>query len=133
MKLSTVVRWVGPVAIVSGVFTMISDLLGLTVYVPVLGEAADTGYEAVGAGVILIALMLLLIGMAGLYAGKPRPDGPRVIEIGYPVPVGEGAEQGPITSTQSLRPVAGRVAGRPDREHITAADPLYFSGDRKGA
>ena len=69
MKLSTVLQWGGPVAIVSGVFTMVSDLLGLTIYVPGLGEAANTGYQAVGAGVILIALMLLIVGMAGLYAG----------------------------------------------------------------
>jgi hypothetical protein len=64
MKLSTVMRWGGPVAMVSGVFTMFSDLLGLTIYVPGLGEAANTGYQAVGAGVILIALMLLVVGMA---------------------------------------------------------------------
>src|SRR5215216_3021098 len=75
MKLSTVMRWGGPVAIVSGVFTMFSDLPGL-------GEAANTGYQAVGAGVILIALMLLIVGMAGLYAGQPKPGDPRVIEIG---------------------------------------------------
>jgi hypothetical protein len=82
MKLSTVMRWGGPVAIVSGVFTMFADLLGLTIYVPGLGEAANTGYQAVGAGVILIALMLLIVGMAGLYAGQPKPGDPRVIEIG---------------------------------------------------
>src|SRR5215217_8795332 len=82
MKLSTVLQWGGPVAIVSGVFTMVSDLLGLTIYVPGLGEAANTGYQAVGAGVILIALMLLIVGMAGLYAGQPKPGDPRVIEIG---------------------------------------------------
>jgi hypothetical protein len=80
MRLSTLVRWGGPVAIVSGVFTMFSDLLGLTVYVPGLGEAANTGYQAVGAGVILFALMLLVVGMIGLYAG--RPGGPTVIEYG---------------------------------------------------
>jgi hypothetical protein len=80
MKLSTLMRWGGPVAIVSGVFTMFSDLLGLTVYVPGLGEAANTGYEVVGSGVILFALMLLVVGMVGLYAVQPRPGGPRVLE-----------------------------------------------------
>jgi hypothetical protein len=82
MRLSTLIRWGGPVAIVSGVFTMFSDLLGLTVYVPGLGEAANTGYQAVGSGVILFALTLLVIGMVGLYANQPRPGGPRVIEYG---------------------------------------------------
>ena len=48
MRSSTVIRWGGPVAIVSGAFTMFSDLLGLTIYVPGLGEAANTGYQVVG-------------------------------------------------------------------------------------
>ena len=82
MKLSTVIRWAGPVAMVSGVFTMFSDLLGLTIYVPGLGEAANTGYQVVGSGVILFALMLLIVGMVGLYAGQQKPGGPRVIEYG---------------------------------------------------
>ena len=82
MRLSTLIRWGGPVAIVSGVFTMFSDLLGLTIYVPGLGEAANTGYQAVGSGVILFALTLLVIGMVWLYATQPRPGGPRVIEYG---------------------------------------------------
>ena len=82
MKLSTVIRRAGPGAIVSGVFTMFSDLLGLTIYVPGLGEAANTGYQAVGTGVILFALTLLVVGMVGLYAGQPKPGGPRVIEYG---------------------------------------------------
>jgi hypothetical protein len=82
MRFSTVIWWAGPVAMVSGVFTMFSDLLGLTIYVPGLGEAANTGYQAVGAGVILFALTLLVVGMVGLYAGQPEPGGPRVIEYG---------------------------------------------------
>jgi hypothetical protein len=57
------VRWGGPVAIASGVFTMFSDLLGLTIYVPGLGEAASTGYQVVGYGVILLALTLLIVGV----------------------------------------------------------------------
>jgi hypothetical protein len=36
----------------------------------------------VGSGVILFALMLLVVGMVGLYAVQPRPGGPRVIEYG---------------------------------------------------
>ena len=61
---------------------MFSDLLGLTIYVPGLGEAANTGYQVVGSGVILFALMLLIVGMVGLYAGQQKPSGPRVIEYG---------------------------------------------------
>jgi hypothetical protein len=129
MKLSTVMRWGGPVAIVSGVFTMFSDLLGLTIYVPGLGEAANTGYQAVGAGVILIALMLLIVGMAGLYAGQPKPGDPRVIEIGYPMPEGKEAGQRVTAPEETLRPAVERAAVRPRREHRTAAVSLSSFGD----
>jgi hypothetical protein len=44
-KLSTIIRWASPVAMMSGVSKMFSDLLGLTIYVPSLGEAANTGYQ----------------------------------------------------------------------------------------
>jgi hypothetical protein len=129
MKLSTVVQWGGPVAIVSGVFTMVSDLLGLTIYVPGLGEAANTGYQAVGAGVILIALMLLIVGMAGLYAGQPKPGDPRVIEIGYPVP--EGMESGQRTNSPELR-FTRRAAASPRRGHRTSpAHQASFEGYRR--
>jgi hypothetical protein len=132
MKLSTVMRWAGPVAIVSGVFTMFADLLGLTIYVPGLGEAANTGYQAVGAGVILIALMLLIVGMAGLYAGQPKPGDPRVIEIGYPMPEGKEAGQRVTAPEETLRPAVERAAVRPRREHRTAAVSLSsFGGYRR--
>src|SRR5215217_4910359 len=126
MKLSTVMRWAGPVAIVSGVFTMFSDLLGLTIYVPGLGAAANTGYQAVGAGVLLI------VGMAGLYSGQPKPGDPRVIEIGYPMP--EGKEAGPRVTApeEALRPAEERAAVRPRREHRTSPTHLAsFGGYRR--
>ena len=82
MKISAVMKWAGPAAIVSAVFMIFSDLLNLTIYVPGLGEAAHTGYQAVGSGVILLGLMLLLVGMVGLYVRSAPPAGPRVIEYG---------------------------------------------------
>src|SRR3990170_3455848 len=124
MRLSTLMRWGGPVAIVSGVFTMFSDLLGLTIYVPGLGEAANTGYQAIGSGVILFALMLLVVGMVGLYAGQPRPGGPRVIEIGYPVPQGKESAHEVTALEETLRPAVKHAAVRPRREHRTAAVSL---------
>src|SRR3990170_403836 len=124
MKLSTIVRWGGPVAMVTGVFTMFSDLLGLTIYVPGLGEAANTGYEVVGSGVILFALTLLVVGMVGLYAGQPRPGGPRVIEIGYPLPQGKEAAHEVTALEETLRPAVKHAAVRPRREHRTAAVSL---------
>src|SRR5215204_335447 len=125
MKLSMVMRWAGPVAIVSGVFTMFSD-------VPGLGEAANTGYQAVGAAAILIALMLLVVGMAGLYSGQPNPGDPRAIEIGYAMP--EGKEAGPRVTApeEALRPAEERAAVRPRREHRTSPTHLAsFGGYRR--
>ena len=82
MRISAVMRWAGPAAIVSAVFMIFSDLLNLTIYVPGLGEAAHTGYQAVGSGVILLGLMLLLVGMVGLFVRSAPTAGPRVIEYG---------------------------------------------------
>jgi hypothetical protein len=119
MRLSTLIRWGGPVAIVSGVFTMFSDLLGLTIYVPGLGEAANTGYQAVGSGVILFALTLLVIGMVGLYASQPRPGGPGVIEYGdgharYVLAESE-EERGLVSLQDAAR--AARLDGATVRRH----------------
>ncbi len=82
MKALGMMRWAGLAATVGGMFMVFSDLLNLTIYVPGLGEAAHTGYQAVGSGVILLALTLLFVGVVGLFAGSPRADGPRVIEYG---------------------------------------------------
>ncbi len=82
MKISDLGRYVGPAAIASGVLMIFSDLLNLTIYVPGLGEAANTGYQAVGLGVILFAMTLLFVGMVGLYARSAPVGGARVIEYG---------------------------------------------------
>jgi hypothetical protein len=82
MKALGMMRWAGLAATVGGMFMVFSDLLNLTVYVPGLGEAAHTGYQAVGSGVILLALTLLFVGVVGLFSGSPRAGGPRVIEYG---------------------------------------------------
>ena len=82
MKGSGIMRWAGLAAVAGGMFMTFSDLLNLTIYVPGLGEAAHTGYQAVGSGVILLALTLLFVGVVGLFAGTSRADGPKVIEYG---------------------------------------------------
>jgi hypothetical protein len=82
MRMAALIKWAGPAALVGGVFMIFSDLLGLTIYVPGLGEAAQTGYQAVGSGVILFGMVLLLVGMVGLYAGKAQPGSARVLEYG---------------------------------------------------
>lgn len=74
MKVSEILRWVGPAAIAGGVMMVFSDLLGLTIYLPGIEEAAPTGYHAVGSGLILWVMVLLLVGMIGLYTRLPKPD-----------------------------------------------------------
>src|SRR4028119_974538 len=73
MKALGMMRWAGLAATVGGMFMVFSDLLNLTVYVPGLGEAAPTGYQAVGAGGILLALTLLFVGVVGPFSGAPPP------------------------------------------------------------
>jgi hypothetical protein len=82
MKVSALMRWVGPAAIAGGVILVLSDLSGLPITIPYLSTTSPSGFDAVGSGLILVALTLLLIGMAGLYAKSPAPDRARVIEYG---------------------------------------------------
>ena len=82
MKLSTLMRWAGPAAIGGGVFMVFSGLSGLPIRIPFLSHDTPTGYAAVGSGLVLFALVLLLVGMVGLYAGCPSPRAGRVIEYG---------------------------------------------------
>ena len=63
MKVSGLMRWVWPAAIAGGVFLVLSDLSGLPITIPYVSPASPSGYDAVGSGVILIALTLLLVGM----------------------------------------------------------------------
>jgi hypothetical protein len=108
MKLSTLIRWAGPAAIGGGVFMVFSELSGLPIHIPYLSQNAPTGYDAVGTGLVLFALVLLLVGMVGLYAGGPSPRAGRVIEYGdararYVLTV----EERPAVET-----VEGRAGGR---------------------
>jgi hypothetical protein len=64
------------------VFTVFSELAGLPIRIPFLSQETPTGYAAVGSGLVLFALVLLLVGMVGLYAGRPSPRAGRVIEYG---------------------------------------------------
>jgi hypothetical protein len=82
MKLSTLIRWAGPAAIGGGVFMVLSGLSGLPIRMPYLSQDTPTGHAAVGTGLVLFALVLLLVGMVGLYAGRPGPRAGRVIEYG---------------------------------------------------
>ena len=126
MKISAVMRWVGPAAIVGGVFMMFSDLLNLTIYVPGLGKATHTGYQAVGSGVILFALTLMLVGMVGLYARQPSSTGARVIEsgTGYPRYDDPALTQEDVEERQHPAGRDGRV--RREREHLSQTQDRGF-------
>ena len=82
MKISVLMRWVGPAAIAGGVFMVLSDLSGLPITIPYLSTTSPSGFDAVGSGLILVALTLLLVGMVGLYARTPAAGAARVIEHG---------------------------------------------------
>ena len=82
MKVSAMMRWVGPAGIAGGVFLVLSDLSGLPITIPYLSSTSPSGFDAVGSGLILVALTLLLVGMAGLYARTPNPNGAKVKEYG---------------------------------------------------
>ena len=106
MKGLGMMRWAGLAATVGGMFMVFSDLLNLTIYIPGLGEAAHTGYQAVGSGVILLALTLLFVGIVGLFAGSARTDGPKVIEYG------DAGTRYVLAEFEPLRPEAFGVRAR---------------------
>jgi len=104
VKISVLLRWVGPAAIASGVFMVFSDLSGLPITVPYLSQTSPTGFDAVGSGLILFALVLLLVGMVGLYAKQSEPRGARVIEYGEGYPR-DFVEEPPVPEVAPHRPV----------------------------
>ncbi len=109
MKVSAIMRWVGPAAIAGAAFAVISDQVGLVVHLPEMGNDS-MGYHAVGSGLFLFVFTLLLVGMFGLYARRPDPNSPKVIEYGDAharfVLVEEPEEEATKTPT-SMRHVAG--------------------------
>jgi hypothetical protein len=119
VKISVLLRWVGPAAIAGGVFMVLSDLSGLPITIPYLSQASPTGFDAVGSGLILFALVLLLLGMVGLYAKQSEPRGARVIEYGegYPrdfieeLPVSEETPHQLVEKeSEAVAPRASRAA-----------------------
>jgi hypothetical protein len=85
-----------------------SELSGLPIHIPYLSQDPQTGYAAVGTGLVLFALVLLLVGMVGLYAGRPGPRAGRVIEYG------DARGRYVLTEEEDLavETVEGRAGGR---------------------
>ena len=121
MKVSELMRWVGPAAIAGGVFLVFSDLSGLPIVIPFLSSSAPTGYDAVGSGVILFALTLLLVGMAGLYARKPAPGAARVIEYGE-------ARQEDVVHAEQATPEVATPEPVEEKDGVPASRPSRTGG-----
>ena len=117
MKVSVLMRWVGPAAIAGGVFLVFSDLSGLPITIPYLSTTSPSGFDAVGSGLILVALTLLLVGMAGLYAKNPAPDRARVIEYGEPFE--EGVPWEPVTEDTGQEAVVEQTEAQNPRKSRT--------------
>jgi hypothetical protein len=79
IKLSTILRWAGTTGIGFGVFLVFSALSGLPIEMPFISPESMPGFEVVSSGLVLWALVMLLVGMAGLYAREPEPGAAKVI------------------------------------------------------
>jgi hypothetical protein len=117
MKVSALMRWVGPAAIAGGVFLVFSDLSGLPITIPYLSTTSPSGFDAVGSGLILVALTLLLVGMAGLYAKGPAPDRARVIEYGEAFE--EDMPREPVTEDTGQKAVVEQTEAQNPRKSRT--------------
>ena len=74
MSSSSLIRWAGLAAVLSGVSSVMGDLLGLTVDLESAESAATTPYVLVFA-LYLLGTLLLLLGLVGLYAGQAEEAG----------------------------------------------------------
>ncbi len=75
MYSSDLIRWSGLAAILGGTLLLISDLLSLTVFSGDLTEIATTGAYLADGGTRLLAGVLLLLGLVGLYARQAEASG----------------------------------------------------------
>lgn len=76
MKLTKIFRWIGPAAIAYGLFLVVSDMSGMPM--PLLDPGiVPAGSSVMGSGLILWALVMLLVGMIGLYVRLMEGDATR--------------------------------------------------------
>ena len=68
MKLSMIFKWSGPAAISYGLFLVVSDMSGMPMPLLDPEKVVPMGSSVIGSGLILWALVMLLVGMMGLYA-----------------------------------------------------------------
>lgn len=73
MRLTKTFRWLGPAAIAYGLFLVVSDMSGMPL--PLLDPGVvPAGSSVMGSGLILWALVMLMVGMIGLYARLTEGD-----------------------------------------------------------
>jgi hypothetical protein len=77
MRLSTIFKWIGPAAIAYGLFLVMSDMSGTPMLLLDPDEVVPMGSSIVGSGLILWALVMLLVGMIGLYVRLADGDAAR--------------------------------------------------------
>jgi hypothetical protein len=77
MKLSKIFKWAGPTAIAYGLFLVVSDMSGMPMPLLDPEEVVPMGSSVVGSGLILWALVMLLVGMMGLYVRMTEGDAAR--------------------------------------------------------
>ena len=78
MSTSNLIRWAGLAAILAGVLLVVADLLNLAIGFEdePLRETATTGIYALQSLANLLAAVLLLIGLVGLYTRQSEAAGP---------------------------------------------------------
>ena len=79
MSSSNLIRWAGLAAILAGVLLVVADLLNLAIGFDEnqpFSETATTGIYALQSWANLLAAVLLLIGLVGLYARQSEATGP---------------------------------------------------------
>ena len=77
MKLSVIFKWAGPSTIAYGLFLVVSDMSGMPMPLLDPEEVVPMGSSVVGSGLILWALVMLLVGMMGLYVRMTEGDAAR--------------------------------------------------------
>ena len=75
MHSSDLIRWSGLAAVLGAALLLISDLLSLTVFSGDLVEIVTTGAYLADGGTRLLAGVLLLLGLVGLYARQSEASG----------------------------------------------------------
>jgi hypothetical protein len=75
MRSSDLIRWSGLAAVLGAVLLLISDLLSLTVFSGDLVEMVTTGAYLVDGSARVLAGVLLLLGLVGLYARQSEASG----------------------------------------------------------